>query len=60
MELSFWVNVYGTSLGYTMRFGSVRQSLVGLSGVFVGIGEISGQCRVLYIYINSLLHSIID
>ncbi|OQV20215.1 UNC93-like protein MFSD11 [Hypsibius exemplaris] len=40
MELTFWVSVYGTSLGYTLRFGTVRQALVGLSGVFVGIGEI--------------------
>ncbi|XP_055332780.1 UNC93-like protein MFSD11 [Paramacrobiotus metropolitanus] len=42
VEGTFWVNVYGTSLGYTERFGTLRESLVGLTGVFAGAGEIIG------------------
>lgn len=44
LEQTFWSNVYDSSLGYTMQFGtSVTKSLVGLSGVVVGIGEILGS-----------------
>ncbi|OQV20194.1 UNC93-like protein MFSD11 [Hypsibius exemplaris] len=44
LEQTFWSNVYDSSLGYTKAFGTtVTQSLVGLSGVVVGIGEILGS-----------------
>ncbi|XP_055329537.1 UNC93-like protein MFSD11 isoform X2 [Paramacrobiotus metropolitanus] len=40
MQATFWNSVYSTTLGYTLRFGNIGQSLVGLNGVFLGIGEI--------------------
>lgn len=43
LEGTFWQNVYGTSLGYTGQFGDLRQALVGLTGVFSGLGEIVGM-----------------
>ncbi|OQV20207.1 UNC93-like protein MFSD11 [Hypsibius exemplaris] len=42
LDLSFYINVYGTSLGYTGRFGELREALVGLNGVFLGVGQIVG------------------
>ncbi|XP_055332859.1 UNC93-like protein MFSD11 isoform X2 [Paramacrobiotus metropolitanus] len=39
IEASFW-SVYATSLGYTEKFGSLQQALVGLTNVFAGVGEI--------------------
>ncbi|XP_055348548.1 UNC93-like protein MFSD11 [Paramacrobiotus metropolitanus] len=39
---TFWSSVNGTALGYTRAFGNVRESLVGLNGVFQGVGEITG------------------
>ncbi|XP_067860283.1 UNC93-like protein MFSD11 isoform X2 [Heptranchias perlo] len=41
-ELTFFSGVYGTCLGATNRFGNEAKSLVGLSGIFVGVGEIIG------------------
>ncbi|GAU91244.1 hypothetical protein RvY_03540 [Ramazzottius varieornatus] len=38
-----WGNVYPTVLGYARRFDRLRESLVGLSGVCGGIGEIVGE-----------------
>ncbi|GAV02387.1 hypothetical protein RvY_12960 [Ramazzottius varieornatus] len=44
LEQTFWSNVYQSSLGYTKQFGpGVSESLVGLSGVCVGCGEILGS-----------------
>ncbi|XP_055329538.1 UNC93-like protein MFSD11 [Paramacrobiotus metropolitanus] len=40
--LTFWSNINGTALGYTRAFGNLRESLVGLNGVFQGVGEITG------------------
>ncbi|XP_055329535.1 UNC93-like protein MFSD11 [Paramacrobiotus metropolitanus] len=42
LELGFFINVYSTCVGYTTRFGLIRESLVGLTGVFIGVGQISG------------------
>ncbi|XP_055346093.1 UNC93-like protein MFSD11 [Paramacrobiotus metropolitanus] len=42
MEMTFWMNVYGTALGYTLRFGTERERLVGLNGMVVGAGQIAG------------------
>ncbi|XP_055332883.1 UNC93-like protein MFSD11 isoform X2 [Paramacrobiotus metropolitanus] len=39
IEGSFW-SIYATALGYTERFGSLQQALVGLTSVFAGAGEI--------------------
>ncbi|GAU89894.1 hypothetical protein RvY_02390-3 [Ramazzottius varieornatus] len=37
-----WSNIYPTALGYTVRFGILREAMVGLNGLFVGLGEILG------------------
>lgn len=42
LELSFFSGVYGPSLGFTKQFGDKAKQLVGLSGIFVGIGEVLG------------------
>ncbi|KAG9333286.1 hypothetical protein JZ751_012873 [Albula glossodonta] len=42
LELSFYSGVYGTCLGATAHFGTAAKSLIGLSGIVVGIGEIIG------------------
>ena len=41
-----WSNLYPTALGYTMRFGTLRESLVGLNGLFVGLGATLGTYYV--------------
>ena len=41
MLLSFWSVVYGTSLSRTLKFDDPK-GMVGLSGIFVGVGEILG------------------
>ncbi|XP_014680886.1 PREDICTED: UNC93-like protein MFSD11 isoform X2 [Priapulus caudatus] len=42
LELTFFSGVYGTSVGHTLQFGESAKQLLGLSGVFIGIGEILG------------------
>uniref|UniRef100_UPI00358F03EB UNC93-like protein MFSD11 n=1 Tax=Myxine glutinosa TaxID=7769 RepID=UPI00358F03EB len=41
LELTFFSGVYGTCLGATNYFENAK-SLIGLSGMFVGVGEITG------------------
>lgn len=41
-ELSFYSGVYSPSIGFTLRLGESAKQLVGLSGICIGIGEISG------------------
>lgn len=41
IELGFYSGVYGTAVGQTQSFQYAKE-LVGLSGVFIGIGEILG------------------
>ena len=41
-ELSFWSGVFGTSIGATGYLGSEAKELIGLSGIFIGVGEIFG------------------
>lgn len=41
-ELSFYSGVYSTSIGFTLKMGEIAKQLVGLSGICIGIGEISG------------------
>ncbi|OQV20213.1 putative UNC93-like protein MFSD11 [Hypsibius exemplaris] len=48
-ECTMWASVYSTSLGYTKAFGIIRQSLVGLNGVFLGLGEISASIALMLI-----------
>lgn len=42
LELTFYSGVYGTCIGAMTRFGDDAKSLIGLSGIFIGIGEILG------------------
>ncbi|XP_035262166.1 UNC93-like protein MFSD11 isoform X4 [Anguilla anguilla] len=42
LELTFYSGVYGTCIGATTHFGKKAKSLIGLSGILVGIGEIVG------------------
>ncbi|MXQ83099.1 hypothetical protein E5288_WYG018847 [Bos mutus] len=40
LELTFFSGVYGTCIGAINKFGTEEKSLIGLSGIFIGIGEI--------------------
>ncbi|XP_005993257.1 UNC93-like protein MFSD11 [Latimeria chalumnae] len=42
LELTFFSGVYGTCIGAMNRFGADAKSLIGLSGIFIGIGEVLG------------------
>ncbi|KAL0594830.1 UNC93-like protein MFSD11 [Plecturocebus cupreus] len=42
LELTFFSGVYGTCIGAINKFGAEEKSLIGLSGIFIGIGEILG------------------
>ncbi|XP_062874923.1 UNC93-like protein MFSD11 [Trichomycterus rosablanca] len=42
LELTFYSGVYGTCIGAMNSFGDNAKSLIGLSGIFIGIGEILG------------------
>lgn len=44
LMLTFYSGVYGTCIGATREFKMVAKGLIGLSGVFIGIGEILGEC----------------
>lgn len=41
-ELSFFSGVYGTGIGFTKRLGNDAAKYVGISGICIGIGEITG------------------
>lgn len=41
-ELTFYSGVYGTCIGAMNWFGADAKSLIGLSGIFVGLGEVLG------------------
>ncbi|XP_075230897.1 UNC93-like protein MFSD11 [Lycorma delicatula] len=42
LELTFFSGVYSASIGFTQQLGTGNKELVGLSGIFVGAGEIIG------------------
>ncbi|KAM3964563.1 UNC93-like protein MFSD11 [Aphomia sociella] len=42
VELSFFSGVYSSSIGFTLAMGENAKQLVGLSGVFIGMGEVLG------------------
>ncbi|XP_062914791.1 UNC93-like protein MFSD11 isoform X1 [Mobula hypostoma] len=42
LMLTFYSGVYGTCIGATREFGTQAKGLIGLSGIFIGIGEILG------------------
>ena len=43
LELTFYSGVFGTCVGQTQYFGSNAKSIQGLSGMFIGVGEIAGK-----------------
>lgn len=43
IELSFYSGVYSPSIGFTKQFGSISTQLIGLSGIFIGLGEVIGN-----------------
>lgn len=45
LELTFFSGVYGTCIGAVNRFGREEKSLIGLSGIFIGVGEILGESK---------------
>lgn len=42
LELTFYSGVYGTCIGAMMQFGQDAKSLIGISGICIGVGEILG------------------
>ncbi|KAF5294936.1 hypothetical protein FQR65_LT10649 [Abscondita terminalis] len=42
IELSFFSGVYSSAIGFTNSFGESAKQLVGLSGIFIGVGEVIG------------------
>uniref|UniRef100_H2L6U1 Major facilitator superfamily domain containing 11 n=1 Tax=Oryzias latipes TaxID=8090 RepID=H2L6U1_ORYLA len=42
LELTFYSGVYGTCIGAMTRFGTDAKSLIGISGICIGVGEILG------------------
>lgn len=46
LELTFFSGVYGTCIGAVNRFGGDEKSLIGLSGIFIGVGEILGESKL--------------
>lgn len=43
LELTFYSGVYGTCIGAMMSFGQDAKSLIGISGICIGVGEILGE-----------------
>jgi hypothetical protein len=54
IEYSFLSGVYSPSIGFTLEFEDSKR-LVGLSGIFIGVGEIAGKvihrndCPFIYV-----------
>ncbi|KZC07230.1 UNC93-like protein MFSD11 [Dufourea novaeangliae] len=42
LVLTFYSGVYSSCIGFTKALGEPRKRLVGLSGIFIGIGEVVG------------------
>ncbi|KYM84182.1 PREDICTED: UNC93-like protein MFSD11 [Atta cephalotes] len=42
LELTFYSGVYSSSIGFVKALGEDRKKLVGLSGIFIGVGEVVG------------------
>ncbi|XP_059473411.1 UNC93-like protein MFSD11 [Neocloeon triangulifer] len=42
VELSFFSGVYSSSIGFTQQLGENAKQLVGMSGIFIGVGEVAG------------------
>eukprot|EP00079_Xenopus_tropicalis_P039548 XP_017953319.1 PREDICTED: UNC93-like protein MFSD11 [Xenopus tropicalis] len=48
LELTFYSGVYGTCIGSMKVFEADAKSLIGLSGIFVGLGEVLGMFSQSY------------
>lgn len=42
-ELTFFSGVYGFCISNNVHFGDDRKGLIGISGMFIGAGEILGK-----------------
>ena len=42
LELSFFSGVYSSSIGFTNQIGESAKQLIGISGILIGVGEVSG------------------
>ncbi|KAL6262460.1 hypothetical protein P5V15_007545 [Pogonomyrmex californicus] len=42
LELTFYSGVYSSSVGFTTAMSDNPKKLVGLSGIFIGVGEVAG------------------
>ena len=47
LELTFFSGVYGTCIGNTRFFEPDNKSLIGLCGIFIGIGEVLGTLLLM-------------
>uniref|UniRef100_A0AAQ4QFH9 Major facilitator superfamily domain containing 11 n=1 Tax=Gasterosteus aculeatus aculeatus TaxID=481459 RepID=A0AAQ4QFH9_GASAC len=56
LELTFYSGVYGTCIGAMTRFGHDAKSLIGLSGICIGIGEILGTLSQYKVQNNICTH----
>ena len=43
IELTFFSGVYGTCISNNIHFGDDAKGLIGISGMFIGAGEIIGK-----------------
>ncbi|KAJ8308224.1 hypothetical protein KUTeg_013098 [Tegillarca granosa] len=46
LELTFYSGVYGTCIAQNKHFGQGAKGFIGLSGIFIGIGELTGSALV--------------
>ncbi|XP_026668797.1 UNC93-like protein MFSD11 [Ceratina calcarata] len=42
LVLTFYSGVYSSCIGFTKALGDSRKSLIGLSGILIGVGEVTG------------------
>lgn len=56
LVLTFYSGVYSSSIGFTKKIGDSRKRLVGLSGIFIGIGEVIGGA-VFGIFASKVSHN---
>ena len=47
LELSFFSGVYSSCIGATLNISDNPKQLVGLSGILIGVGEITGSLRFI-------------
>ena len=46
-ELTFFSGVYGACISNNQHFGESSTGLIGISGIFIGVGEIFGRLYFL-------------